>query len=73
MMMDEIITIGETDFNFSDLQPEAQIIVQRVRMLRDQQQQLQIKLIESERTINAWAEDLHELVHAVEDGEEDSA
>jgi len=72
-MEDAVITIGDTDFNFSDLQPEAQIIVQRVRMLRNQQQQLQIQLIESERTINAWSADLHDLVHAVEEDEEESA
>jgi len=72
-MEDAVITIGDTEFNFSELEPEAQIIVQRVRMLRDQQQNLQIQMIEGERSIRSWSEDLHNLVHAVEETEEESA
>ena len=72
-MEDAVITIGDTEFKFSDLEPDAQIIVQRVRALRDQQQGLHIQLIESERVIKAWEADLHDLVHAVEEAEEESA
>lgn len=71
-MTEETITIGDQDIKFSDLEHDAQVIVQRVRALREAQQQLHIQLIENERVITAWESDLHELVHAV-DGEEESA
>jgi len=72
-MTEELITIGDQDIKFTDLEQDAQVIVQRVRALREAQQQLHIQLIESERVIKAWEADLHDLVHAVEENEEESA
>lgn len=64
------ITIDDQTFLLSDLQVEAQAMVARIQSLRSQQQQLQMQLIENERAINGWAEDIKNSIQVVdEEGE----
>ena len=45
-------------------------MVARIQSLRSQQQQLQMQMIENERAINGWAEDIKNSIQVVDDGEE---
>ena len=64
------ITIDDKTYLLSDLHVEAQAMVARIQSLRSQQQQLQMQLIENERAINGWAEDIKNSIQVVDDGEE---
>jgi len=64
------ITIDDQTFLLSDLHVEAQAMVARIQSLRSQQQQLQMQLIENERAINGWAEDIKNSIQVVEENEE---
>ena len=64
------ITIDDKTYLLSDLHVEAQAMVARIQSLRSQQQQLQMQMIENERAINGWAEDIKNSIQVVEDGEE---
>ena len=64
------ITIDDETFLLSDLHVEAQAMVARIQSLRSQQQQLQMQLIENERAINGWAEDIKNSIQVVEENEE---
>ena len=61
------ITIDDQTFLLSDLHVEAQAMVARIQSLRSQQQQLQMQLIENERSINGWAEDIKNSIQVVDD------
>ena len=64
------ITIDDQTFLLSDLQVEAQAMVARIQSLRSQQQPLLMQLIENERAINGWAEDIKNSIQVVdEEGE----
>ena len=64
------ITIDDKTYLLSDLHVEAQAMVARIQSLRSQQQQLQMQMIENERAINGWAEDIKNSIQVVDDGEE---
>ena len=64
------ITIDDETFLLSDLHVEAQAMVARIQSLRSQQQQLQMQMIENERAINGWAEDIKNSIQVVEENEE---
>ena len=64
------ITIDDDTFLLSDLHVEAQAMVARIQSLRSQQQQLQMQMIENERAINGWAEDIKNSIQVVEENEE---
>ena len=64
------ITIDDQTFLLSDLHVEAQAMVERIQSLRSQQQQLQMQLIENERAINGWAEDIKNSIQVVDEESE---
>lgn len=64
------ITIDDQTFLLSDLHVEAQAMVARIQSLRSQQQQLQMQLIENERAINGWAEDIKNSIQVVDEESE---
>ena len=64
------ITIDDQTFLLSDLHVEAQAMVARIQSLRSQQQQLQMQLIENERSINGWAEDIKNSIQVVDEESE---
>tara|TARA_R110002020_G_scaffold44181_1_gene127694 strand:+ start:13353 stop:13592 length:240 start_codon:yes stop_codon:yes gene_type:complete len=65
------ITIDDETFLLSDLHVEAQAMVARIQSLRSQQQQLQMQLIENERAINGWAEDIKNSIQVVDEENEE--
>ena len=65
-MSDPTVEIDGQEFVFSDLEQDAQVMIQRVQQLREVQQTLQIQLIENERSIASWEADIRNSIKPVE-------
>jgi hypothetical protein len=65
-MSEQTVNIDGEDFAFSELEQDAQVMIQRVQQLREVQQNLQIQLIENERSIAHWETDIRNSIKPVE-------
>jgi len=71
-MTEQTVSIDGEDFAFSELEQDAQVMIGRVQQLREVQQNLQIQLIENERSIAHWETDIRNAIKPVKTEESES-